>query len=702
MSVLEELETSMTGDTSASGVLRPAPGGARGPAAGLVGVAAALAVTAYAVSTVPGVRGPGWDLLVDGWLQGGAYVLLAAWAGLRPLTHGDDRSFWSLVAAAVALRSLGFVLYLGVVRHLDPVPYPSVADAAWLGSGIVLGLVLWRLLRDTAPRDSRAKTLDALLGSLAVAAVAIALLTETVLLGPRPGVPAAALLTNLSYPVLDVALMILLGALLAATHGRASAADLAIGAGILAIAVVDTVFVVQVATGTFRPGSWLGAVSLLGTALVAGSGWVRDHRAPPAAGARAGLLLPSALGMLCLLTLVYGAASAPQFLANLVAALGVVVAVVRVRGALTRDREEVNAALAAQQLELVRFRSLVEASGDLVALAEPDGRLVYMNPAGRTLVGLDPEVDITSMTVPDFLTPESREGWRNVRQQGVMDRGVVRGETTLQHQQGGEPVPVAVTSFLVRHPVTDAPWLIGTVQKDIADRVAAERALQKLADERSVLLSHLVQAQEDERARIAADVHDDSVQALAAVELRLATLGRQLQSEDPSPAELEEALHTIRGLAGGATERLRHLLFDLESPARRTDLVSALEEAAAYVFGTSVAWSVAAQGDLDLPAATRVTVYRIVKEALVNVGKHAAASRVLIHLWRDAEGLVATVADDGRGFDPRGEPDLPGHLGLPAMRDRAMVAGGRLEVDSRPGDGTTVRLWLPPGDGAAP
>ena len=243
------------------------------------------------------------------------------------------------------------------------------------------------------------------------------------------------------------------------------------------------------------------------------------------------------------------------------------------------------------------------------------------------------------------------------------------------------------------HPDTGEPWALATVQRDITERLAAERSLRDLAEERQVLLGRLVQAQEDERSRIASDVHDDSVQALAAVDLRLGLLGRQL--EDRAPA-LVPGLDQLRLTVEGATARLRHLLFDLESPARKVDLLSALEEAAAFLFDGQVSWSVRGEGSAaSLPEATRVTVHRIAKEAMVNARKHADAAHVAVHLRCDDDELELTVTDDGRGLDPTAVEERPGHLGLPGMRDRATVAGGTLTLEAAPAGGAVLRLRLP-------
>lgn len=671
-----------------------APPRARGPAWTVAGLTL-LALVAYAVSTVPGVRDrAGFDPVLDGWLQGGAYVLAALLAGLRPLLLGGERRLWGLVAAAVGLRSLGFVVFLGLVRRLEPQPYPSGADAAWLLSAVLLAAVLLQLLRRSAPRITRSLVLDACLAGVAVTAVSTAILSDLLPQLTARGAPARAVVTNLTYPVLDVVLVILVVGLLAAVGRQVSPATLAITAGVSCVAVVDVVFLVQVVTGGFRPGTALGAVSLLGTVLVAGSGWLPDSPpgTPPQRGPM-GLVMPGVLVAVCILTLVYGAATPGQLVANVIAALGVGVGVTRVGILVSQQREEASAAIEAGQLELQRFRSLVEASADMVGIADMQGRLLYLNPSGRQLIGLAPDADVTGMRVADTLTEEGREVWQRERRPTMLAQGVARMESTLRHQVTGRSIPVAISSFVIRHPATGEPWLLGTVQKDISERVAAEQTLQALADQRSTLLSHLVQAQEDERARIAADVHDDSVQALAAVELRLQVMHQQLVTANP---DLLDDCGELQVAVRGASERLRHLLFDLESPARRTDLATALEEAAAFVLEDAVAWDVEVRDEPALSTADRVTAYRVAKEAITNARKHARASRVVIRLGVLDGGLLLTVTDDGHGFRVDEADPQPGHLGLPGMRDRAAVAGGRLEVSSEPGTGTTVTLWLPP------
>ena len=153
----------------------------------------------------------------------------------------------------------------------------------------------------------------------------------------------------------------------------------------------------------------------------------------------------------------------------------------------------------------------------------------------------------------------------------------------------------------------------------------------------------------------------------------------------------DDLAETVRGAIG----RLRSLLFDLESPAVETDLATAIGVAAENAFGDRLAWRVTGDPALDLPEAQRVTAYRIAREAMANVVRHAEASTVEIRLGREGSGIEIVVEDDGRGFEPATVRHRRGHLGIPAMADRATIAGGRLEVERRQEGGTRVRVWLP-------
>ena len=120
--------------------------------------------------------------------------------------------------------------------------------------------------------------------------------------------------------------------------------------------------------------------------------------------------------------------------------------------------------------DLVRFQALVESCGDFIAIAQLDGRVRYLNPAGRAMVNLAPDVDVTTTMIVDYLTTEGLRSSVEVEQPAVIAHGHWAGESTLRDHAGGPPIPVAIQSFLMRHPETGEPFGLATVQRDIRER----------------------------------------------------------------------------------------------------------------------------------------------------------------------------------------------------------------------------------------
>jgi signal transduction histidine kinase len=229
------------------------------------------------------------------------------------------------------------------------------------------------------------------------------------------------------------------------------------------------------------------------------------------------------------------------------------------------------------------------------------------------------------------------------------------------------------------------------------------RELRSLTEARQRALSErLVEAQDDERARIAADVHDDSIQALAAVDLRLGALRNRLRDRAPDEAAgVETAMEAVHG----AGVRLRHLLFELETPVLDAELSDGLRDTAAQLFEDStVTWSVEERGRAPLPTQVRVSAYRIAREAMVNALKHARARRVTVTVDATDRGVEVRVVDDGIGTGAARAPSARRHSGVVGMRDRALASGGWWRCDPGPGGvGTAVSFFLPvTGAGVAP
>jgi signal transduction histidine kinase len=211
--------------------------------------------------------------------------------------------------------------------------------------------------------------------------------------------------------------------------------------------------------------------------------------------------------------------------------------------------------------------------------------------------------------------------------------------------------------------------------------------------ERRALVGQLINAHEEERKRIVEDLHDDPVQAVVALRMRLETLAART-----SQPELARELDGLRSDAAAAAERLRRLLFEIQPVEldRRgvgVALRVCLEQASAE---TGLAYELDDRTTRQPAQAIRTLLYRVGREALANVRKHARASHVDVHLDEHRDGFSLEVRDDGSGFDAeQGLRVRPGHLGLPAMREQVEITGGRLKLESQPGMGTALQVWLP-------
>lgn len=222
-----------------------------------------------------------------------------------------------------------------------------------------------------------------------------------------------------------------------------------------------------------------------------------------------------------------------------------------------------------------------------------------------------------------------------------------------------------------------------------------ERSVLALRDaqrQRRELWSRLVAAQEEERRRISSDIHDDIVQVMTAVSLRL-----HLVERDVGTGGSGEPFRKLQGTVDEAIQRLRSLMFELRPAALdREGLAAAVRERLdRFSADTAVACALEDHLPVEPPSDVRACVYRVVHEALANIRKHAGATRVDVRLERRDDGVSASVSDDGVGFDPDAARDRSGHVGLDVMRERAELSGGWLRAESTPGSGCTVTIWVP-------
>jgi two-component system, NarL family, sensor histidine kinase UhpB len=207
------------------------------------------------------------------------------------------------------------------------------------------------------------------------------------------------------------------------------------------------------------------------------------------------------------------------------------------------------------------------------------------------------------------------------------------------------------------------------------------------------LSMQVVNAQEEERKRIARELHDDTAQVLTAQLLQLKAF--EARGEDLQP----EALGQLIEMTADALEDVRHMAHELRPPSiDDLGLHASLESLAAQFrerFAIPVSFS--SHGPKRrLPPGLEIAIYRIVQEALTNVAKHSRAERAAVTIGTDDESVWARVEDEGAGFDPGSIDRRDGSgLGLFGMQERATLFDGRLEINARPGRGTTIDVRIP-------
>jgi len=332
-----------------------------------------------------------------------------------------------------------------------------------------------------------------------------------------------------------------------------------------------------------------------------------------------------------------------------------------------------------------RLAAIVTSSDDAIVSKTLDGVITSWNEAAERLFGYTSEEAVGK---PIFLiVPDDRRA----EEEDVLSR-LRRGERithfeTLRLTKDGRRVPVSLSVSPIRD---DQGRIIGAakVARDISDRVERERVQ---------LLTRLVVAQEDERARMARDLHDELGQQMTALRLTLETLRAATLDRRDLRAQIDMLLEMAQQLDADVAFRVRGLRSTI---LETRGLAAALRE---YVGNWSQHFRVPARLHASVPEHDRLppevesTVYRVAQEALNNVLKHARAAHVDIALERHADHVSLIIEDDGVGFDAAKAADDAhgGGVGLVGMRERAALIGADLQIESTAGHGTTIFVRVP-------
>jgi PAS domain S-box-containing protein len=346
----------------------------------------------------------------------------------------------------------------------------------------------------------------------------------------------------------------------------------------------------------------------------------------------------------------------------------------------------------------LRFRTLVSNLPDLVSRVDENMELTYLSPSVEVLFGA-PADRFIGMNVREV------PGVKGSPIESFAEKAAsVFSDGTSRQFEFEFETPRGTAYFESRAvPELDEEGRVVSVlgiTRDITDRREADlrlhqnmESLRTLDRQRRLLLAGWIRAQEDERRRLASDLHDDSIQVMSAVAIRLQLMRQEIDElgSNPDLAALQQSVDD-------AIKRLRSMMFQLRPPALdRGGLTSALKVFAERL-GREAKFTVKLDSHLssEPPVDSRLVIYRIAQESVMNIRKHAEASHVLIELGDHNGGSLIRITDDGRGFDAtQVRPSDSEHLGLSEMRERAELCGGWLHVESSPGAGTRVEFYIP-------
>jgi PAS domain S-box-containing protein len=332
--------------------------------------------------------------------------------------------------------------------------------------------------------------------------------------------------------------------------------------------------------------------------------------------------------------------------------------------------------------------AIIDSSEDAIVSKTLDGVITSWNRGAERLFGYTASEAVGQHIF--LIIPTDRRA----EEETVLDR-LRRGERidhfeTVRQTKDGRFVDISLTVS----PITDAHGrIIGAskVARDLTDRRLAAEALTRAQDdqERVRILTQVLEGQEEERRRIARELHDQLGQQLTALRLTV----EALKAHAAERTEFRVQIETLQELARQLDQDIAFRVCELRPVALDVGLHGALTNFVhnwSRHFGIRVQLHTNGSTDARLPPETEILIYRVTQEALNNILKHARATQVDIVLERTCEGLLLIIEDDGIGFDPSDAETVADGLGLLGMRERAALVGADVQIESSRGRGTTV------------
>jgi PAS domain S-box-containing protein len=340
------------------------------------------------------------------------------------------------------------------------------------------------------------------------------------------------------------------------------------------------------------------------------------------------------------------------------------------------------------------YRLLVEKQMDLIAKIDTRGSLLFVSSSYCITLGKSQE-ELLGKKYLSLIDEDERENVAKAISKSYAPpfSAYIEARTATRH--GSRWYAWVFTAMLDKDGIVTATLSVG---RDITDLKIAEQELKDSKKKLQVLYSHFIMAQEEERKRIASDLHDDLGQTLAVLKLRTQSIQKKLPKENTGLfRECEETLSYINGII----EHVRRLSHDL-SPAALDDLglVEALKSLAQEFARHSHFKLTMEMENIDnlFSSASAVILYRVFQEVFTNIEKHSEANHVNIGVKKYWNQVRFLIEDDGKGFDT-GKREVKSSyengLGISSISERITILGGNFNVKSRPGKGTTISFSIP-------
>ena len=339
--------------------------------------------------------------------------------------------------------------------------------------------------------------------------------------------------------------------------------------------------------------------------------------------------------------------------------------------------------------------AIIRSSMEAIITIDEQQRVVLFNPMAEQVFGCS-AMDAIGAPLARFIPERFRAAHaRHVEQfgvTGVSDRQMGRQRVLSGLRANGEEFPIEASISQIR----DGDTRLYTVMlRDVTERVRAEQAQQRAREELRELSANLQKIREDEKTRIARELHDDLGQQLTALKMDISSVEETLGAS--ASTLVREQLQGMRRLIDVTVASVRRIAADLR-PVMLDDLglIPAVEWLAndfTNRYGIEVERDIET-GDARFSPTGATALFRIVQEALTNVARHADATLVTLSLRVANEGFVLRIADNGLGSSHGGEP-AGKSFGLLGIRERAHMLGGAVDIQTAQGKGFALRVTIP-------